>query len=189
MEKKITAAGLILSATLLGIWAVASSNRPPVPGVGLAALPDAAVRTTLPTRVPTPPTSAPLQVVFHDGLLTLDVRDARLHDVVDRITAATGVTFAFASEPHEQVSLELRAVPWEQAVAALLQQAGYSYAAVADGRGAQRWLVARRGDAQAPQPSGQADPASPSPDPSLLQQQRATDALLQACKASVCDSS
>jgi hypothetical protein len=145
--------------------------------------------------------------MFEGGLLSVRTRRTPLKEVLAAITRATGLTFVLDGDADEQLSIDLGPRPVREVVSELLDQASYGYAFVDPARGTggaeplRVFLIKQRssGDASGSKAASQqvpglsapgptAAPPSP-PDEAALQQQRAVDALFDACKEKGCDTS
>lgn len=180
-----------------------------VDGVALDARPlERAVTQALPQRE-SRPSPAPVTVAFENGLLSIEADGASLKDVLAVIARSTGVAFASSGDMDESLSIGLGPRPLKEAISELLSHTSYGYAFVDwaghagrvglssvlliqranTGSAPGRLAVQPAWDPAAPSAPGQGAQRPPPPDEAALQQQRAVDALFNACKGQACDSS
>jgi hypothetical protein len=156
-----------------------------------------------------PPALPLVMVAFRGGLLTVKAHDAPLREVLAAITRSVGVRFAFSGDAAEPLSIDLGPRPAGEVISRLLDRSSYGYAFVEAARGAGRsgpaqvFLIkqAAAGDVSGQAaarrisaPPAMSAPAKPveqplPPDEAALRQQRAVDALFDACKIQGCDTS
>lgn len=65
--------------------------------------------------------------VSQDGMVTLDFREADIRNVLKVLSYKSGVNIIAGPEVQGTVSIQLREVPWEQALDVILQTYGYGY--------------------------------------------------------------
>jgi hypothetical protein len=190
-------------ASARGAAAETAPRRP-----ALVADPDGtSARSRMPQRAL--PEAPKVAVAFHRGLLTVNASNARLSEVLEAITRVVGVTFAWGSPGDDRVTVDLGPLPTQEVMAGLLERTSYGYAVVGASRGSQGaapvrvFLLKQTRTVQAAAPVtagpvGETAAASllpkpvemaPPPDEAAMQEQRATDALFDACKAQGCDTS
>jgi len=163
--------------------------------------------TPAPTLDRALPAAPQVTVALRGGLLTVKAYRAPLKEILSEITRRVGVTFALGDEAGEPISVELGPRPVREVISGLLDQASYGHAFVdsAGDAGSARLdrvflvkqgaTVDRSGQVQLALPATSV-PAKPTeqsspPDEAAMHEQRAVDALFDACKAQSqgCDTS
>lgn len=74
------------------------------------------------------PAENPVDMTMDEaGLVSLDFRDAAIQNVLQVLALKSGVNIVASPEVTGTVSIQLTDVPWEQALAVILQTYGYAY--------------------------------------------------------------
>lgn len=133
-----------------------------------------------------PPPTAHLEVQYQNNALTVNLRHASLHDVLQRIAQHTGVRF-HGTVKEERVSVMFRNLPLEQALKRLLR--GQSFAAIfarteatqggtgPETRLTEVWLLSEGGQTVH---SARQESAEPAPSDPAVTSQTPADAFRQA---------
>ena len=148
--------------------------------------------------------AAHMHIDFRSGLLTVKADGVPLSEVLAAIADSAGVRFTPYAGVTDLISLDAGPGPLRTVIAQVLDRSGYGYAYLDSGPAREGTLRAhvflfKRGEAGAatatqrsPMPSSNVtEPAfaTPAARDAALQQQRAVDALFDACKAQACDTS
>ncbi len=150
------------------------------------------------------PAAQAVSVQFERGLLTVQARGVPLRDVLAAISRTVDVSFTLGDDAAEPVTVSAGPRPTRDTISRLLDGASYGYAYLDAMRGDARPGTARvflfkrgkpgetRGSAATRAVVMGTDMPADIPAPArdeALRQQRATDALFDACKAEACDTS